>query len=146
MEGGLDFIRLAPREQVYVYFSFSKGATRWRIRPGYFDPNRMIREEEEEEGEGRRMTRRETSVQAASSEMCQLALRFNFWRQLKSDADRGKSVINEPATFAFSALPSPSSSPPSSSSTILLPPSSLIVHRRILPTVPLLPTNHLLND
>lgn len=44
MEGGLDFIRLAPREQVYVYFSFSKGATRWRIRPGYFDPNRMIRE------------------------------------------------------------------------------------------------------
>lgn len=145
MEEGFDFIRLA-REQVYVYFSFSKGATRWRIRPGYFDPNRMIREEEEEEGEGRRMTRRETSVQAASSEMCQLALRFNFWRQLKSDADRGKSVINEPATFAFSALPSPSSSPPSSSSTILLPPSSLIVHRRILPTVPLLPTNHLLND
>lgn len=143
MEGGLDFIRLAPREQVYVYFSFSKGATRWRIRPGYFDPNRMIREEEEE---GRRMTRRETSVQAASSEMCQLALRFNFWRQLKSDADRGKSVINEPATFAFSALPSPSSSPPSSSSTILLLPSSLIVHRRILPTVPLPPTNHLLND
>lgn len=145
MEEGFDFIRLA-REQVYVYFSFSKGATRWRIRPGYFDPNRMIREEEEMEGEGRRMTRRETSVQAASSEMCQLALRFNFWRQLKSDADRGKSVINEPATFAFSALPSPSSSPPSSSSTILLPPSSLIVHRRILPTVPLLPTNHLLND
>lgn len=81
------------------------------------------------------MTRRETSVQAASSEMCQLALRFNFWRQLKSDADRGKSVINEPATFAFSALPSLPSS--SSSSTILLPPPSLIVHRlRILPTLP----------
>jgi hypothetical protein len=25
------------------------------------------------------------------------ALRFNFWRQLKSDADRGKSGINEAA-------------------------------------------------
>lgn len=86
------------------------------------------------------MTRRETSVQAASSEMCQLALRFNFWRQLKSDADRGKSVINEPATFAFSALPSLPSS--SSSSTILLP--SAVFNRSPTSNPPYSPlTNHL---
>lgn len=69
----------------------------------YFDPSRMIRTEVGGEEEERKDDSTRNDRSAIERDLP--ALWFNFWRQLKSDADRGKSVINEPATFGSPPLP-----------------------------------------
>lgn len=129
---GLDFIY--SRASMSISRSLHRLLARTRIRSGYFDPNRMIRaggegerREDERGGGGREGREGRAKDDSARNERSAIerdapALWFNFWRQLKSDADRGKSVINEPATFACSsALPS-----------LLLLPPRFCYHRRIL--------------
>lgn len=131
----LDFIY--TREQVCLFLVLFIGYSYAReFRPGYFDPDGMIRvggegrrreDERERGGEGRAKDDSARNERSAI-ERDAPALWFNFWRQLKSDADRGKSVINEPATFAYTS--------PLPSLLLLLPP----------PTILLPPTNYLSTD
>lgn len=56
---------------------------------------------------------------ASQSVLCPL-LRFNFWRQLKSDADRGKSGINEAGPGAATPGVSPTPVPHSRGESSLI--------------------------